>query len=147
MTACPPNSTTTTGWSPGLTRAEIATLLGCSREAVTTARRRHGLREPLGAVYAKLDDRAWLEKRYHDDGWSQQRIADSVGCSRTAVTQAMKRLGIPARPPQQPRYRQLQDGEWLRSRLEAGLSQAQIAREVGCDRTTVAAALRRYGLR
>lgn len=129
-----------------LTRAEIAALLDCSREAVTTARRRHGLREPLGAVYAKLDDRSWLERRYHDDGWSQQRIADEIGCSRTAVTQAMKRLGIPARPPRTPQHHQLSDAAWLASQVKAGRSHAQIAEEVGCHRTSVADALRRHGL-
>lgn len=138
------------GWMAAhddLSRREIAELLGCSRDAVTNARRRHGLREPDGARFARLDDRAWLEARYHGDGWSQQRIADAVGCSRTAVTQAMKRLAIAARSPQQPRYRQLHDVDWLRGRLDAGRSPAEIAADVGCDRTSVTAALRRHGLR
>jgi AraC-like DNA-binding protein len=129
-----------------LDRKSLADLLGCSVEAVTRARRRHGLRGGTRSPFWQLDDPDWLRARYHGDGWSQQRIPDDIGCSRVAVGQAMQRLGIPARPPQQGWYPQLQDPAWLAEQVRAGRSGVAIARELGCHPTSVAAALRRFGL-
>lgn len=77
----------------------------------------------------------------------QQRIAEELGCSRTAVTRAMQHLGIPDRPRQLPLYAQLQDRRWPPREVETGRSPADIAAEVDCPRTTAVEALLRHGLR
>lgn len=130
-----------------LDRAEVARMLDVSEGAVSRARRRHGLRPARAARYPQLDDRAWLEQRYHHDRRTQQQIADEIGCARSTVVQAMKRLGISARPPQEERYPRLHDVAWLADQVEAGRSPASIGAEVGCHPTTVTGAMRRYGLR
>lgn len=130
-----------------LSSVQLARDLGVTAQAIARARRRHGLGQVRPSPFPLLDDPSWLRARYHDDGWTQRRIADELGCSRVAVANAMKRLGIEARPPQVPMYAQLQNRHWLDEQVQAGRSPAQIAAEVGCHRSTVVEALRRLGLR
>lgn len=125
---------------------EIGRELGCSADAVARARRRHGLAAGQPSQFPQLDDRAWLQDCYHRQGKTQQAIADELGCSRSAVALAMDRLGVDARR-RQVRYPRLDDRDWLERRVAAGRSAVQIAGELGCHRTSVAAALRRHGLR
>lgn len=58
----------------------------------------------------------------------------TAGCDRTS--------GLPL-----AQYAQLHQPDWLRNRLDSGHSISEIAAELGCDRSTVTAAARRYGLR
>lgn len=131
----------------GRSSSEVARDLGVTPKTVAIARRRHGLGPVRPSPILQLNDAGWLRARYHDDGWTQQRIADEIGCSRAAVANAMRRLGVDARPPQAPQYAQLQDRNWLADRVQAGRSPAQIAAEIGCHRSAVVDALRRHGLR
>ena len=49
--------------------------------------------------------------------------------------------------PRGPRHTRLRDGEWLRSRYEAGASAASIADALGLSRRAVFDALRDHGIR
>lgn len=132
----------------GVTSAELARRLGVTPESVSRARQRHGLLAGVvrQSKYPHLDDRAWLQKSYVEEGMTQAQIAKVIGCSRSAVALAMDRLGIPARPNKVPKHPELHDREWLRRQRAVGGSASSIARRLGCHATTVAAALRRHGL-
>jgi DNA-binding CsgD family transcriptional regulator/DNA-binding phage protein len=132
----------------GVTNAELARRLGCTKEAVSRARQRHGLRQGVRreTKYPQLGDRDWPEDRYIGRGMTQAQIALEIGCARSAVAQAMHRLGLQARPNRVPEYPELHDREWLAARLAAGGTASSIARELGCHHTSAAAALRTHGL-
>lgn len=132
----------------GVTNVELARRLGVTSEAVSRARQRHGLeqREPRGSKYPQLDDRAWLEKSYVEEGMTQAQLAAVIGCSRSAVALAMDRLGIKARPNKIPEFPQLHDRRWLADQLAAGRSPRTIAEALGCHRTSVSGALQAHGL-
>lgn len=85
---------------------ELARILGCTAETVRRAMRRHGLRPLSGAddlPYPELGDASWLAARHHGDGLTHREIAATLGCARSAVTQAMHRLGVESRPPRRPK--------------------------------------------
>lgn len=132
----------------GVSARELARRLGVSADAVSRARQRHGLLAgtPRSSKFPQLDDRAWLEDRYHDRRMTQAQIAAEIGCSRSAVSLAMHRLGIAARPNRVPEYPELHDRAWLASQLAAGMTPRMIADQLGCHRTSVTAALRAHGL-
>lgn len=75
-------------------------------------------------------------------GRSTEQIAEEIGCARSPAVQAMKRFGISARPPQEPRHAQLKDLEWLAKQVRAGRSPCSISEEAGCHPTSVTGALR-----
>jgi hypothetical protein len=50
-------------------------------------------------VTVPLDDAGWLRRRYLDEGASTREIAREVGRDRKTVRTALRRHGIPARPP------------------------------------------------
>jgi AraC-like DNA-binding protein len=133
----------------GTTNRELARRLDVTPEAVSRARQRNGLLAGVrrSSKYPELDDRDWLEKRYHDHGMTQAQIAAEVGCSRAAVALAMDRLGIEARPNKTPQYPELHDRDWLAQQLASGETPATIAEQLGCHRTSVSAALRDHGVR
>ena len=134
----------------GVPAKELARRLDVSADAVNRARQRLGLATGTGtrrrSPYPQLHDRGWLEKQYHDRGMTQAQIAGEVGCSRSAVAQAMHRLGIDARPNKTPEHPELHDRDWLADQVQAGRTPRMIAERLGCHRTSVTAALRGYGL-
>ncbi|HAS08958.1 MAG TPA: hypothetical protein DCS55_00305, partial [Acidimicrobiaceae bacterium] len=117
----------------GVTNAELARRLGVTAEAVSRARQRHGLAvgSHRPSKYPQLSDRAWLEDRYVRRGMTQAEIAAEIGCARSAVTMAMDRLGITARPNKVPVFAELHDREWLAEQLAAGRSPRTIAEQLG----------------
>ncbi len=134
----------------GASTRAIADEVGCDPTTVLAALTRHDIptRTANASRPGQLDDPGWLTRRYVTDGESQADIADEVGCSRSAVSAALTRHGIPTRPAGPPsRHRQLDDRSWLTRRyVTDGASQADIADEVGCDPSTVSAALTRHGI-
>ncbi len=50
-------------------------------------------------LYNRLHDKAWLRRQYVTKHLTMQQIADKIGCTRQAVSDACKRLGIRARSP------------------------------------------------
>ena len=97
-----------------------------------------------------LDDRDWLIRQYQQGGRPAADLADEVGCSPTLVFTALRRHGIPVRPPggvrRTPMPERLRDDWWLRGRYDSGASIRVIATELGVSPTSVARALRRAGI-
>jgi AraC-like DNA-binding protein len=139
------------GWS----YPRIARHLGCSVTAVAARvtaadipRRNAGSQSNgKGNRYPQLRDAAWLREQYVTLGKGSEAIAQTLGCTGTAVYRALKRHGIPPRPPSVKApasnpYPQLRDPAWLRrEHHDLGKPLARLAAEVGCDRETIRRAL------
>lgn len=76
------------------TQADIADELGCTRDAVACAMKRHGIETRFSDRYDELHDEGWLRERYVERGMTQAEIADEVGCSTSAVSHACRRHGL-----------------------------------------------------
>jgi biotin operon repressor len=98
-------------------------------------------------VTKRLDiPRDLLERLYYDEGLSRQKIADRLGCTEWMVRKQMERYGLPARRPWD--YRRIDIPEDLLQRLyyEEGLSQAKIAKRIGCDERVIRDRMREFGM-
>jgi DNA-binding CsgD family transcriptional regulator len=99
-------------------------------------------------VYPQLTDAAWLRQRYLSEKASTADIAAELGCGEHSVRRALTTAGIRLQGRSRSRrYPQLADTSWLRNRhVDQGLTASDIAREVGCNETTVRNALRAAGI-
>lgn len=99
-------------------------------------------------VHPRLADRAWLEREYGTLRRSSEEIGAELGCSGTAVRQALHKHGIATRPG----YRRLADPRladpaWLTEQWTVrARSLADLAAELGCSDQTVRRALQRQGV-
>ncbi|MEA1998134.1 MAG: NUMOD3 domain-containing DNA-binding protein [Euryarchaeota archaeon] len=94
-----------------------------------------------------LYDKAWLEKKYLEEGLNTAEIGMIVGRCPNNVSYALKRLGIPKRSRTEAtiKYPKLWDKEWLKRKyLDEWLSGREIAEEIGCNPASVNDALKRY---
>lgn len=107
---------------------DIATGIGCSREAVRTALRRFGIRESHRRPVEHLRDASWLHQRYEVDRMSTAQIADLLGCAKPTVRAALIRAGIQRRHP--ATRARTATGEIVEL-LRSGESVAVIARRLG----------------
>ena len=100
----------------------------------------------------ELKDGDWLYQNYWEEGLSTHGIAAIIGCSADMVSDALRRLGIPARTLFDARqnrrpYIELRDREWLEEKYwEEGLSMAKIADIIGCSKNSVRNALKHFGI-
>lgn len=85
-----------------LTGGAIAKALGCSHDSVYAALMRHDIprrargrrRITSGPKFPELHDKVWLHEQVVTAGKTTAEIAETVGCSRQAVQQALRRLHI-----------------------------------------------------
>jgi hypothetical protein len=99
--------------------------------------------------FPDLDDADWLFEQYVTEGRSTSAIGSDLGCSGRAVRYALEWHDIPRRLPvrRSSRYWQLNDAQWLHRRYVVERSSLlAIARDVGCDRTTLRLALARHDI-
>lgn len=78
-----------------LTTTEIGEKLGCNRNTVLQALKRHNI--PLHTSRVRGMDSDNLHSLYIDQGWSLVRIANHLGCNDEAVRKALSRYNIPIR--------------------------------------------------
>lgn len=57
---------------------------------------------PTGVRYPELQDPDWLSQKYYGGPLSPAEIAESLGCSRSAVQYALKKHGMPFRRRSRP---------------------------------------------
>lgn len=107
--------------------------------------------------YAELQDKSWLEQKYHQEELSSTAISKIVGCHKDSVIVALKRHGIPIRdikaarclvPLQSFKYDILNDKEWLYQKyIVEQLSTESITELIGAKTcNTVRQALLRYDI-
>ncbi len=93
--------------------------------------------------FPKLQDREWLAERIAA-GVKGHDLAEEIGCSAPLLYKAVRTLGLtwPERTPAR-----LRDADWLREQYIGKLrGTTDIAAEIGCSDTSVAAALKRLGI-
>ena len=88
------------------TAQEIANIIGCHRASVTLSLQKHGIpahsRGVRPAHPKHLDDHAWLAEQYTTKQHSIREIASMVDRAPPTVHDALRRAGIPTRPPGRP---------------------------------------------
>lgn len=89
-----------------------------------------------------------LEREYTIEGRSAAAIAAEVGCNHQTVLSALRRHGIPTRSGGLVTYGEILTREFLEEKyLAQGRAASDLAAEVGCNASTVFAALSRHGIR
>ena len=87
-----------------------------------------------------------LERLYYDEGLSRQKIADRLGYTEWVVRSQMERYGLPARRPWDYRRIDIPEDYLRRLYYEEGLSQAKIAKRLGCDERVIIGRMREFGM-
>jgi DNA-binding Lrp family transcriptional regulator len=87
-----------------------------------------------------------LKQLYYDEGLSQRQIAERLGCSEWAVRSQMKKHGLRARRPGGRRRWDISEDLLRRLYYEEGLSQAKIAKQIGCDERVIRNRMREFGM-
>lgn len=148
----------------GTSNIEIARELGCSSALVCRWLARHGLDSDRSQLSAYLDDREWLERVYVTEGRNANQVAGMLGCNRSSVLNALKRMGIPTKsiaeaqmaktdfvgsgaPRPKGKFKDtLNNKEWLQAQVDLRLSLSAIARRAGASATSTGRALKRAGI-
>jgi len=98
--------------------------------------------------YPGLHDEDWLQRRYADEQKSAAEIAESVGCHKSTVLNALEKFGIEKRQGRSPDFPKIHDEDWLREMCyEEQMSVGEIARRVGCSHDAVGKMTRKFGIR
>jgi DNA-directed RNA polymerase specialized sigma24 family protein len=131
--------------------ADVARMLGCTRQSVRYAVRKFGLsaidgHKPPPEVDATLADREWLARR-RAAGATVGELAAELGTSADRVGAAVRAARLPPlrRNGSHPTFPKLYDVEWVRAEL-AGRTRTELARDLGCSLRSVKDAARRAGL-
>ena len=96
--------------------------------------------------WPELDDAAWLKDQYDTGRRTTADIAAELGCSPSAVCNALARHSIPARAARR-RPVELDDAAWLKDQYDTGgRTTTDIAAELGCGPTAVCDALARHSI-
>jgi len=130
----------------------IANELDCCHQAVRHALARFELREipkskPRPPIkHPELHDEAWLREKL--EILSQKQVAEFLNCRQSLVCLYRKRFGIELknRHPSKVAHPELKDKEWLENKCQT-MSQSDIARLLGCDRSLVSLAMRKFKMK
>lgn len=139
--------------SPGRTARDIAIEFGVSIPTVRIWRMKRGLMKPRSdRCFHLLRDRAWMAEQVKA-GWTDREIAARVGCSWCTVALNRRVLGM--RKPEPWKFAHMASWSDRRKAMASwtsfgvavgaalGMSQADIAREIGVSRQRVEQILRR----
>jgi Transposase. len=89
-------------------------------------------------AFRKYRDEDWLREQYHEQGNTEQEIAELCGCSRKTIVKWLDRHDIEFNSTNQATDRRLNYPEWLREQYhEKGLSTLDIADKCDCSSETV----------
>jgi transposase-like protein/AraC-like DNA-binding protein/plasmid maintenance system antidote protein VapI len=146
----------------GMTTAEIADQVGCSRPTVSAALRRHDIAtrpavarpgiarrpKPRPSRWEGKLTRESLEELYIRQGLSSTAIAAQVGLPDSSdVLHALRHFGIPAfQRSSRQASRLLTSATLQQLYIDRQLSEAAIGRQFGCGAGTVRRALRKAGI-
>jgi len=83
----------------GLTTRQIAKEVGCSKPTVSNALKKWAIPPRVQKSYkdTKLYDREWLYNKYWEEELCTSEIGAIIGCDRTVVLRALRKLNIPSR--------------------------------------------------
>lgn len=101
-----------------------------------------------GRRYPELADPGLLERWHHDEGATVTEVARRVGCTISAVSNALRRHDLEVRRHRPALPAELSDAAWMRDQyVDQGRSAPTIARILGVDPERVRRALVAHGLR
>jgi len=83
----------------GLEHAEIADVCGVSRATITKWTGKYGLQQREYDKTEPYHYEEWLQEKYHEEGMTQQEIADLVGVGKSTISTYMDRHDIKTRSP------------------------------------------------
>lgn len=142
----------------GLSDRVIAERLGIRLSTIGTARRRLGaVKPPRVARPREVQPPRYLQRRervraLHGEGKTDQQIADELGSSRTAIAATRRKLGLPVNAAERRRTERIRrqpridhTADVVRLHTE-GMTERQIAKDIGCSQTTVNRIRRGLGL-
>lgn len=93
----------------------------------------------------ELEDPAWLSAQ---EGVTKTELARQLGVTAQVVFRARRRHGLRTGVRRASKYPELDDRTWLEERYVArGMTQAQLAAEIGCSSSAVGLAMDRLGIR
>lgn len=104
-------------------------------------------------IRARLGDKAWLYQKYVMESLSARNIAKKICCNKSSVLRALKRQSIQKRKStmaytDESMFLELNDKSWLNKKYHVeNMSARKIAKEIGCTKPTVLAALKRNNIR
>lgn len=129
----------------GMSQPKIAKELGYGVSTVNRHMQKYGIkaRNPSEARCQYHISKEMLKEMY-DSGMSQAEIAKEIGCCPKNVCRIMRSYAIPARSLSEAHRRYYISKERLQAMYEAGLSQTEIAKEIGCSTETVRILMREY---
>lgn len=84
----------------------------------------------------------WLRDEYVNKGRTKHDIATTEDVGPATIQKYLTRFGIKKRGDD----RKYKDEEWLRSQREAGESVRSMAREAGCNHSTIVKYLNEFGI-
>lgn len=123
---------------------DIAAEVELSPTSVRRALVEAGIQIIDGRLPAELDDPEWIASQ---SGVTSAELARRLGVTPDAVSRARQRHGLLAGIVRQSKYPQLDDRAWLEERYVTDqMTQAQIAKVIGCSRSAVALAMDRLGI-
>lgn len=129
----------------GTTVAELAAERGITPRSVRLALRRLGVPLPSDVRRRRVN---WAQvERDWRDNMTVSAIAHKYGITENQVRYGVRQVAGSSARRAQPRYARLRDASWLRVQLAVGRSQADIARQLGADPTTVCEAIARHGIK
>jgi DNA-binding CsgD family transcriptional regulator len=142
-------------WEEGLTYAEMAERLGCSAKTIGNWMDKFDIpaRDPNEPQFPKLHNSEILKGMYVDDRMTIPEIADKLDCSERTVVYWLQKHDIETRGlGQRDETEVIFNKEWhdaaMLKRLykEGGMTQAEVADELGCSRSHVGTLLGKYGI-
>ena len=127
----------------GISAAQIADEFSCTTRTVRNVAHRAGVALPLERRTrrrsALLDDPVWLANAVLEEGKSPTDLVAELGGEHSEVIEALQRAGVEV--PRRVRFPQLYEVGWLQAAFDLGGSLHSVAREVGCSRSAVRAAV------
>lgn len=118
-------------------------------------RHRHDVKPVIATGREKLQDKAWLEQRYVQDGCSMGHIGRELGVEGSSVHKALRRHGIETRPSksrkadvaERRKIVELDDPDWLFTQfITDRCSIGRIAKRLGCAYGDVQRRLVKYNI-
>jgi hypothetical protein len=134
-------------YEEGLSRQKIADRLGCTEWIVRSQMERYGLPARRPWDYRRIDiPEGLLRRLYYEEGLSQVKIAERIGCDERVIRDRMREFGMEPKSPADYKWLHIPEALVRKLYCQDGLSLTQIAEQSGCSGGVVLRRLQVYGI-
>jgi DNA-binding Lrp family transcriptional regulator len=134
-------------YEEGLSRQKIADRLGCTEWIVRSQMERYGLPARRPWDYRRIDiPEGLLRRLYYEEGLSQVKIAERIGCDERVIRDRMREFGMEPKSPADYKWLHIPEALVRKLYCQDGLSLTQIAEQLGCSQTVILRRLQTYGI-